>query len=58
MERRRTIGELIEESLAFYGIRSADQAAAIVAQVRAAAGLSPDEALRLAVEETARERGR
>ena len=32
-ERNRTIGELIEESLESYGIRSREEAAAIVARV-------------------------
>lgn len=57
-ERRQTIGELIEESLEFYGIRCAEDAAAIVARVRANAALSENEALQLAVDETRRERTR
>ena len=57
-ERNRTIGELIEESLESYGIRGREEAAAIVKRVRAASTLGDDEALQLAVAETARERGR
>ncbi|MFZ0428803.1 MAG: CopG family transcriptional regulator [Acidobacteriota bacterium] len=57
-ERNRTIGELVEESLECYGIRSREQAAQIVARVRAASSLDEDEALRLALAETAHERRR
>ena len=57
-EREKTIGELIEESLEFYGIKSRAEAAEIVAQARKSAGMREEEALGLAVEETRRERAR
>ncbi len=52
VKRRKTIGQLIEESLEFYGIKSARSAAELVAKARARAALGEAEALRLAVEET------
>lgn len=52
VQRGKTIGELIEESLQFYGIKSAASAAALVARARARAALPEDRALRLAVAET------
>ncbi|MGM0576047.1 MAG: CopG family transcriptional regulator [Myxococcota bacterium] len=53
-----TIRELVEDSLDFYGIRTTDSDAAIVARARAASGLDEEEALRLAVEATRAERRR
>jgi hypothetical protein len=50
--RRKTIGQLIEESLEFYGIKSVRSAEKLVAKARARASLSESEALRLAVAET------
>jgi hypothetical protein len=52
VQRGKTIGQLIEESLEFYGVKSAGSAAALVARARARAGLSEGQALRLAVAET------
>lgn len=52
VQRGKTIGELIEESLQFYGIKSAASASALVARARARAALREDRALRLAVAET------
>lgn len=52
VQRGKTIGQLIEESLDFYGIKSARSAEALVARARARAGLTEDQALRLAVAET------
>ncbi len=52
LKRRKTIGQLIEESLEFYGIKTQRSAAELVAKARARASLSEADALRLAVEET------
>ena len=52
LKRGKTIGQLIEESLQFYGIKSERNADALVAKARARAGLTEAEALRLAVAET------
>jgi hypothetical protein len=51
-KRGKTIGQLIEESLEFYGIKTERSAEALVAKARAHAALSEAEALRLAVAET------
>ena len=48
----KTIGEIIDESLDFYGIKTAKSAAALVAKARQKAGLTEDEARKLALEET------
>jgi predicted DNA-binding ribbon-helix-helix protein len=53
-----TIGQLIDESLEYAGVKTRDDARALVARVRECSKLSSDEAQRLAVEETRRERGR
>jgi hypothetical protein len=50
--RRRTIGELIEESLEAYGVKSRESAERLVAEARRRAGLPEDQALRLALRET------
>jgi hypothetical protein len=52
VQRRKTIGQLIEESLEFYGIKTARSAEALVAKARARAALREADALRLAVAET------
>lgn len=52
VRRGKTIGQLVEESLEFYGIKSARSAEALVARARARAGLTEQPALRLAVDET------
>ncbi len=54
----KTIGEIIDESLDFYGIKTAKSAAALDAKARQKAGLTEDEARKLAVEETRAERER
>ena len=51
-KRRKTIGQLIEESLEFYGIKTTRSAAQLVAKARAHASLGEADALRLAVAET------
>lgn len=52
VKRGKTIGQLIEESLEFYGIKSARSAEELVAKARARAALDEAEAVRLAVNET------
>jgi hypothetical protein len=52
VQRGKTIGQLIEESLQFYGIKSARSADELVAKARARASLTEAQALRLAVAET------
>jgi hypothetical protein len=52
VKRGKTIGQLIEESLEFYGIKSARSAESLVAKARARAGLTERQALRLANAET------
>ena len=52
IKRKKTIGELIEESLDFYGIKSARAAASILATARRRSRLSEAEGNRLAVKET------
>jgi len=50
--RGKTIGQLIEESLEYYGIKTTRSAERLVAKARARASLSEAEALRIAVTET------
>lgn len=50
--RGRTIGQLVDESLEFYGIKTHDDAAKLVKRARGRAGLSESAAMKLAVEET------
>ena len=54
--RGKTIGQLIDESLEFYGIKSREDARDLVNRARARSGLSEDEALALAVDQTDRAR--
>jgi plasmid stability protein len=56
--RGSTIGSLVAESLTSYGIKSADEAADLVAQARRCAAMSEHDALALAVKETTGERVR
>jgi uncharacterized protein (DUF1778 family) len=50
-QRGKTIGQLIDESLDFYGIKSRDQAQALVRQARERSQLSDHQALELAQKE-------
>lgn len=52
VRRGKTIGELIEESLDLYGIKTGQEVATLVAKARSHAGLQSDAALDLAVAET------
>jgi len=54
--RDTTIGELVAESLVFYGIKTSASADELVAAARAHSGLPADEAAALAVEETRAQR--
>ena len=58
--RRRTIGELIEESLEAYGVKTRRSAESLVAEARRRSGLTERGALELALRETraARRSGR
>jgi hypothetical protein len=51
-QRGKTIGQLIEESLEFYGIKTSRSAGALVAKARERAALAESQALRIAVKET------
>ena len=50
-QRDKTIGQLIEESLEFYGIKSREDALALVQRARRHSGLSEAQALALAQKE-------
>ena len=50
-QRDKTIGQLIDESLDFYGIKSREQALDLVRRARARTALSEAQALSLASEE-------
>lgn len=54
----RSIGQIIEESLKFRGIKSIKSARQLVERARLKAGCSVDEALDLAVDETRAQRDR
>jgi hypothetical protein len=58
VRRGKTMGELIEESLAFYGVKSAETAAEIVARARQKSNLDENKALELGLEETRKHRGK
>jgi hypothetical protein len=47
-QRGKTIGQLIDESLEFYGIKSREDARDLVRRARARSGLSEGQALELA----------
>lgn len=50
-QRNKTIGQLIDESLDFYGIKSREQALDLVRRARARSALSEEQSLTLAQEE-------
>ncbi|RLB29018.1 MAG: CopG family transcriptional regulator [Deltaproteobacteria bacterium] len=54
----RSIRQLIEESLDFYGIKTMENASSLVSKARKRSGLDEISALELAVEETRAERQR
>ena len=51
-QRQQTIGQLIDESLEFYGIRTEDETRALINAARESSGLSDSEALEVAIAET------
>ncbi len=51
VQRSKTIGQLIDESLDFYGIKSREEARDLVRRARSHARLAPDQALTLAQRE-------
>jgi hypothetical protein len=55
-KRRKSLVSVIDESLDFYGIKSEQTAADLVARARRNANLGSDEAMALAVEETRAQR--
>ena len=57
-KRGKTITSLVQESLDAYGIKTQDEAAALVARARKRSELAESEALRLAVAETKARRRR
>jgi hypothetical protein len=52
-QRAKTIGQLIEESLAFYGIKSREDARSLVQRARRRSGLNETQAMALAAKEVA-----
>lgn len=50
-QRSKTMGQLIDESLDFYGIKSRDQALELVRQARAHSQLNEAQAMALALDE-------
>lgn len=50
--RHKTIGQLVDESLEFYDIKSHDEALDLVRRAHEHSGLSEDEAMTLALQET------
>ena len=51
VQRDKTIGQLIDESLGFYGIKSREEARDLVRRVRARSELTEEQALALAQEQ-------
>ena len=51
VQRGKTIGQLIDESLDFYGIKAREEACDLVRRVRARSKLSEEQALALAQEQ-------
>lgn len=55
-QRGKTIGQLIDESLDFYGIKSREQALSLVKQARAHSQMQEDQAMALAQSEVMSQR--
>lgn len=51
VQRNKTIGQLVDESLEFYGIKTREDARALVQRARRRAGLSETQAMALAQKE-------
>ena len=58
VQREKTIGQLIEESLEFYGIKTREDARALVQRARRHSGLSEAQASAMADKEVKRVRKR
>ena len=57
VRRGKTLGELVSESLAFYGIKSPEEVSMLITKARERSGLSEAEAVALADRETRAVRG-
>ena len=57
-QREKTIGQLIDESLEFYGIKSRDSARLLVDRARGQSTLSENRAMDIALAQVATVRGR
>ena len=57
-QRAKTIGQLIDESLEFYGIKSREDARDLVRRARARSKLSEEQALKVAQDEVRAARGK
>ena len=57
IRRGKTLGEVVGESLAFYGIKTPEEVSALIAKARERSGLSEAEAEDLAGRETEAARG-
>ena len=56
--RGKTIGEIVDASLEYYGIKTSNSAAELVSRARATAGLTSDDAMKIATEETRKQRNK
>lgn len=54
--RGKSIGQLIDESLEFYGIKTREEARSLVQRARQRSGLNEADALQVAVQETRQQR--
>lgn len=54
--RGKSIGQLIDESLEFYGIKTREEARSLVQRARQRSGLDEADAMQLAVQETRQQR--
>jgi hypothetical protein len=54
--RGKSIGQLIDESLEFYGIKTREEARSLVQRARQHSGLKEADAMQLAVQETRQQR--
>jgi len=54
--RGKSIGQLIDESLAFYGIKTREEARDLVRGARQRSGMNEADALQLALQETRQQR--
>lgn len=57
-QRDKTIGQLIDESLEFYGIKSRDDARELVRRARARSSMTEDEAMTVALAQVRTVRGK